>query len=64
MDLERGLKILPIKEAKTPFTYAHERWNMEERMERVREACRIANCLDFIEKWDHGFDTVGRQAGR
>ena len=23
-----------------------------------REACRIANCLDFIEKWDDGFDTV------
>jgi hypothetical protein len=23
-----------------------------------REACRIANCLDFIEQWDQGFDTV------
>ena len=23
-----------------------------------REACRIANCLDFIEAWDQGFDTV------
>jgi hypothetical protein len=31
---------------------------MEERMARVREACRVANCLDFIERWDEGFDTV------
>jgi len=23
-----------------------------------REACRVANCLDFIEAWDQGFDTV------
>lgn len=23
-----------------------------------RGACRIANCLDFIEAWDQGFDTV------
>lgn len=27
-------------------------------MHIYREACRIANCLDFIEKWDDGFDTV------
>lgn len=25
---------------------------------RHREACRVANCLDFIEAWDQGFDTV------
>jgi ABC-type multidrug transport system fused ATPase/permease subunit len=36
------------------------RWDMEERMVRIREACRVANCLDFIEKWEHGFDTVSR----
>lgn len=24
----------------------------------LREACRVANCLDFIEGWDQGFDTV------
>lgn len=28
-----------------------------------REACRIANCLDFIEKWDQGFDTVIGERG-
>jgi hypothetical protein len=28
-----------------------------------REACRTANCLDFIEQWDDGFDTVIGERG-
>jgi ABC-type multidrug transport system fused ATPase/permease subunit len=33
-------------------------WDMEARMAKVVEACRVANCLDFIEHWPQGFDTV------
>lgn len=27
-------------------------------MAKVVEACRVANCLDFIQQWPQGFDTV------
>lgn len=33
-------------------------WDMEARMAKVVEACRVANCLDLIEQWPQGFDTV------
>mmetsp|Transcript_11524 Transcript_11524/g.15042 ORF Transcript_11524/g.15042 Transcript_11524/m.15042 type:complete len:738 (+) Transcript_11524:88-2301(+) len=56
--MENSLQIFPVKESQKTFNTIPMNWNLEERMARIHSACETANCMEFISKWDKGFDTV------